>query len=165
MGIRSRVGRYFVGIAVSVFYGPPRDRVDAGAEVVAGHVLDETLRGNDFNNMLSAAGAKIASMPLTEVRPSMEAGKLDVHPVLPAGGFITEKESVDLAAMMGKFSTLPGKIEKVVDNSKGGTAVAADFTLAALPKMSAWPDPSPMSPSRCSASSISRSSPSTIAST
>jgi len=34
--------------------------------------------GNDFNNMLSAAGAKIASMPLTEVRPSMEAGKLDV---------------------------------------------------------------------------------------
>jgi TRAP-type transport system periplasmic protein len=34
--------------------------------------------GNDFNNMLSAAGAKIVSMPLTEVRPSMEAGKLDV---------------------------------------------------------------------------------------
>ena len=28
--------------------------------------------------MLAAAGAKIASMPLTEVRPSMEAGKLDV---------------------------------------------------------------------------------------
>jgi TRAP-type transport system periplasmic protein len=34
--------------------------------------------GNDFNAMLSAAGAKIVAMPLSEVRGSLEAGKLDV---------------------------------------------------------------------------------------
>src|SRR5581483_357705 len=34
--------------------------------------------GNDFNSMLAAAGASIVAMPLTDVRPSMEAGKLDV---------------------------------------------------------------------------------------
>jgi TRAP-type transport system periplasmic protein len=34
--------------------------------------------GNDFNSMLSAAGAKIVNMPLAEVRSAMQAGKLDV---------------------------------------------------------------------------------------
>jgi len=34
--------------------------------------------GNDFNAMLQAAGARIATMPLSEVRGAIETGKLDV---------------------------------------------------------------------------------------
>jgi TRAP-type transport system periplasmic protein len=34
--------------------------------------------GKDFNGMLTAAGASIAAIPLSEVRSSMQAGKLDV---------------------------------------------------------------------------------------
>ena len=34
--------------------------------------------GKDFNSMLSAAGASIAAVPLSEVRTLMQAGKLDV---------------------------------------------------------------------------------------
>jgi TRAP-type transport system periplasmic protein len=34
--------------------------------------------GNDFNSMLATAGATVANMPLSEVRPAMQAGKLDV---------------------------------------------------------------------------------------
>jgi TRAP-type C4-dicarboxylate transport system substrate-binding protein len=34
--------------------------------------------GKDFNNMLTAAGASIAAVPLSEVRTLMQAGKLDV---------------------------------------------------------------------------------------
>jgi phospholipid/cholesterol/gamma-HCH transport system substrate-binding protein len=49
--------------------------------------------------------------------------------VLPAGGFITAKEGEDLAAVMGKFATLPGKIEKVVDNLERTTATLSDDTL------------------------------------
>jgi phospholipid/cholesterol/gamma-HCH transport system substrate-binding protein len=49
--------------------------------------------------------------------------------VLPPGGFITAKESEDLAAVMGKFGTLPGKIEKVVDNLERTTAALTDETL------------------------------------
>jgi phospholipid/cholesterol/gamma-HCH transport system substrate-binding protein len=49
--------------------------------------------------------------------------------VLPPGGFITAKESEDLAAVMGKFGTLPGKIEKVVDNLERTTATLSDENL------------------------------------
>lgn len=49
--------------------------------------------------------------------------------VLPPGGFITAKESEDLAAVMGKFGTLPGKIEKVVDNLERTTAALTDENL------------------------------------
>jgi phospholipid/cholesterol/gamma-HCH transport system substrate-binding protein len=49
--------------------------------------------------------------------------------VLPPGGFITAKESEDLAAVMTKFGTLPGKIEKVVDNLERTTAALSDESL------------------------------------
>ena len=54
-----------------------RARAVTGPESIKG-LTARSGGGNDFNSMLAAAGAKIASMPLTEVRPSMEAGKLDV---------------------------------------------------------------------------------------
>jgi TRAP-type transport system periplasmic protein len=54
-----------------------RARAVTGPDSIKGLVA-RSGGGNDFNSMLAAAGAKIASMPLTEVRPSMEAGKLDV---------------------------------------------------------------------------------------
>lgn len=54
-----------------------RTRLVTGPDSIKG-LTARSGGGNDFNSMLAAAGAKIATMPLTEVRPSMEAGKLDV---------------------------------------------------------------------------------------
>ena len=54
-----------------------RARAVTGPESIKG-LTARSGGGNDFNSMLSAAGAKITAMPLTDVRPSMETGKLDV---------------------------------------------------------------------------------------
>lgn len=54
-----------------------RTRAVTGPETIKG-LTARSGGGNDFNSMLSSAGAKITNMPLTEVRPAMEAGKLDV---------------------------------------------------------------------------------------
>ncbi len=49
--------------------------------------------------------------------------------VLPPGSPIEARESEDLAAMMGKFAALPGKVEKVVDNLERTTAALSDEGL------------------------------------
>jgi len=48
---------------------------------------------------------------------------------LAPGSYITAKEGEDLAAMMGKFSGLPAKLERVVDNLEKGTAALSDEGL------------------------------------
>ena len=54
-----------------------RARAVTGPATIKGMVA-RSGGGKDFNSMLSAAGASIAAIPLTEVRPLMEAGKFDV---------------------------------------------------------------------------------------
>lgn len=54
-----------------------RARAVTGPETIKG-LTARSGGGNDFNKLLSAAGASIVTMPLTEVRSSIETGKLDV---------------------------------------------------------------------------------------
>jgi TRAP-type C4-dicarboxylate transport system substrate-binding protein len=54
-----------------------RERAITGPETVKG-LTARSGGGNDYNTMLAAAGASILPMPFSEVRPSLESGKLGI---------------------------------------------------------------------------------------
>jgi phospholipid/cholesterol/gamma-HCH transport system substrate-binding protein len=121
VGSTVRMGGIDIGKVTKVGYvGDPSDRKI--------HVSLAVLEGQADRVKLDSVASIEGKGLLGDKMLSISIGSAQKG-VLPPGGFITAKESEDLAAVMGKFGTLPGKIEKVVDNLERTTAALTDETL------------------------------------
>jgi phospholipid/cholesterol/gamma-HCH transport system substrate-binding protein len=120
-GSTVRMGGIDIGKVTKVGYVPdPKDRKIH----VSLSVLEEQAPRIKLDSVATIEGKGLLGDKMLSISiGSAEKG------VLPPGGFITAKESEDLAAVMTKFGTLPGKIEKVVDNLERTTAALSDETL------------------------------------
>jgi phospholipid/cholesterol/gamma-HCH transport system substrate-binding protein len=121
VGSTVRMGGIDIGKVTKVGYAA--DAKDRKIHVLLS-VLEEQAPRIKLDSIASVEGKGL----LGDKMLSISIGSADKG-VLPPGGFIAAKEGEDLAAMMGKFSNLPGKIEKVVDNLERTTATLSDETL------------------------------------
>jgi len=121
VGSPVRMGGFDIGRVTKVGY--PEDRSDPKIHVVLAVIEGQAVRIKQ-DSIASVEGKGLLGDKMLSITiGSAQKG------ILPPGSYITAKEGEDLAAMMGKFSGLPAKLEKVVDNLEKGTAALSDEKL------------------------------------
>lgn len=121
VGSTVRMGGLDIGRVTKVGYAS--DRGDRKIHVVLAVIAEQAVRIKE-DSIASVEGKGL----LGDKMLSITIGSAPKGTLTP-GSHITAKEGEDLAMMMGRFSALPAKLEKVVDNLEKGTAALSDEEL------------------------------------